>query len=94
MTEEQIEKLIAEANTMSDDARYIMGQEYFGRWIDGGDHNAKSVLMVTINERQEKAYNELAEHGMVWLDTERGEVGWRSSERGRTIYQIYTSQDA
>lgn len=90
MTEEEKEDaLVAEINGMSDDAKYIMSKEYFGSWIDGGDSNPKSVLMVTTNDRQEKVYAELAEHGMVWLDTERGEVGWRSSEKGRHAHYLF-----
>lgn len=92
MTTEEINKIIAEANTMSDDAFYIMTQGYFGQWIDGGDHNAKSALMVVNNDRQRKAYEELLNHGMVWLDTERQYIGYRSSEKGRIVYEVYRQQ--
>jgi len=87
-TDENVDALVEELNNLSDNAFYIVSRPYFGEWIDGGDFNAKSALMVTQNKLQEEVYAELAKAGFVWMDTERGRIGFRSSGKGRYAHYL------
>lgn len=82
------EQLIVVANNLSEDAQYIMCLTYFGtvsQW--------QAILAVPVNEAQEKAYEELLTCGFVHLDTERGQVGYRSSYDGREARDLYIQSE-
>lgn len=80
---EDQEALVPVVNGLSDDAVYMVSRDWFGQLILG-----KAVLAAPMNKRQEKIFDELMEVGFVYIDTERGSVGFRSTDRGRLAHPI------
>lgn len=78
-----IDELVERVNKLSDDAVYIASRDWFEQVI-----LHKPILVVPKNEQQEKAFACLLEQGFVYLDTERGQVGFRSTAEGRTASAI------
>lgn len=85
---EKLDKIVEAVNNLSNDAYYVLSLGSMRMWIDGGDFNAKSALMVPPNERSMEAYQELLKNGFVFMDTEREHIGFRSTENGRIASQI------
>jgi hypothetical protein len=77
---EHEKKIVAIVEGLSDDACYMASRDWFGGTCVG-----KPILAVAQNERQERAFQELMSKGLCYLDTERGQVGYRSTELGRII---------
>lgn len=83
----EVNELVKVINNLSDDAFYMVSRDWFGMKMFG-----QTILAKCINERQEKIFSELLKLGFVYLDTERGEVGYRSSDRGIFANQIIKSR--
>ncbi len=79
VTDEE-KNIVAIVEGLSDDACYMASRDWFGSCVMG-----KPILAAAQNERQEKAFQELMSKGLVYLDTERGQIGYRSTYLGRTI---------
>lgn len=78
MATTEADDMVEAVNKLSNDAAWLMSRD----WFRGVLMN-KPILAAPQNDRQETAFRELMAGGFAYLDTERGVVGYRSTERGR-----------
>jgi hypothetical protein len=79
VTDEE-KKIVAIVEGLSDDACYMASRDWFGGLLLN-----RPILAVAENDRQRAAFEELMSKGLMYLDTERGQVGYRSTDLGRMI---------
>jgi hypothetical protein len=87
-SDEEQEKIVKIINALSPVAFHIVGFKGFGMRYSYHYGKNDTALLVPANEEQEIAFQELMKVGFVVLDTERGQVGYRSNDRGLIAYHI------